>query len=236
MRKHATHAQRSCDVCGDTFTQTNTRHRVCNKKECKTKRRSKYAYDWKVAHGQLSGKSKDNLWTEQDIEVLMVNRYASTKELAKMLGRTTEAVKEKRFRYSLPRLALCVKCGEEHQVINQHLTCLKCVPTQKEYAEKHRDSLNGRISMYMTNAKRRGLSFDLSMGEFASFWKKPCSYCGSEIKTIGLDRIDSSIGYNISNVVSCCSTCNAMKNNSSNEKWIAQMKKILTKLGEVSCV
>ena len=41
----------------------------------------------------------------------------------------------------------------------------------------------------------------------------PCAYCGKiQEQFNGLDRIDSSKGYTIDNVVSCCKYCNFAKN------------------------
>jgi len=38
-----------------------------------------------------------------------------------------------------------------------------------------------------------------------------CSYCGGSIETIGIDRINSTLGYVLDNVTACCSICNTMK-------------------------
>lgn len=44
-----------------------------------------------------------------------------------------------------------------------------------------------------------------------TFWQKPCFYGPHPIETIGLDRIDSTKGYTMDNLVSCCETCNRAK-------------------------
>lgn len=59
-----------------------------------------------------------------------------------------------------------------------------------------------------------------------TFWNQPCSYCGSEIKTIGIDRVDNSIGYSMNNSVSCCIICNRMKRNYKVEEFINHCKKV----------
>lgn len=64
--------------------------------------------------------------------------------------------------------------------------------------------------LYKHNAILRGHSFNLSVKDFEHFWSKPCTYCGG-VSGGGLDRVDSSIGYVLSNVVPCCSVCNGMK-------------------------
>jgi hypothetical protein len=80
----------------------------------------------------------------------------------------------------------------------------------QKYISNHPDRV--KWTAYRGDAKRRGLPFDLTKEEFMSFWQLPCSYCGSAIDTIGLDRVDSSAGYSIDNVVPCCTVCNRMKN------------------------
>jgi hypothetical protein len=52
---------------------------------------------------------------------------------------------------------------------------------------------------------------EITFEQYLSFWQKPCHYCGSQIKTVGLDRIDSKKSYNINNIVSCCWICNRAK-------------------------
>ncbi len=62
-----------------------------------------------------------------------------------------------------------------------------------------------------SSPQRSKKGFALTRNEFLSFWQKPCHYCGSDISTIGLDRIDNNKGYELSNVVPCCDRCNRMK-------------------------
>lgn len=61
------------------------------------------------------------------------------------------------------------------------------------------------------NAKNRDIDWDLTREQFMSFWLKPCFYCGGDIPTVGLDRIDNSKGYVFENLVPCCGLCNRMK-------------------------
>jgi len=84
----------------------------------------------------------------------------------------------------------------------------------------------GRYREIKNDAKRRGIEWNLTFEQFMQFWQKPCYYCGVEIKTIGLDRIDSGKGYTIDNIVSCCHYCNTLKNNMSQKEFIDKCKKI----------
>lgn len=68
-----------------------------------------------------------------------------------------------------------------------------------------------KFAQYKSGARKRGIAFNLTKEEFMSLWNKPCFYCGTEIATIGIDRIDSNLCYCIGNIVPCCSICNTMK-------------------------
>lgn len=102
-----------------------------------------------------------------------------------------------------------------------------------EIEERYRNSLRkygqtikGRYNHYKTGAKQRGLIFSLTKEQFESFWQKPCYYCGGEINTIGLDRIDSSKNYTLNNIVPCCEKCNKMKLIMSQQDFINQCSKV----------
>ena len=85
-------------------------------------------------------------------------------------------------------------------------------PEEKlEYSRAYVLTINGAYASYKANAKRRKKEFDLTLEQFASHWKQSCVYCGSEIETIGLDRIDNTLGYTVDNTVPCCSVCNYIK-------------------------
>jgi hypothetical protein len=69
----------------------------------------------------------------------------------------------------------------------------------------------GRFKSMISDAKRWKHDWSLTYEEFLTFWQKPCNYCGAEIKTCSLDRVDTSLGYSLENVVSCCHDCNQFK-------------------------
>ena len=98
---------------------------------------------------------------------------------------------------------------------------------QKEFDS----SCNGKFSDYKSCAKQRDIEFIITKEEFSAMWQQPCSYCGLEIFTIGIDRVDNNIGYEINNCISCCSICNTMKLNHSKKEWFDHMIKILKKQG-----
>lgn len=99
----------------------------------------------------------------------------------------------------------------------------------KNVEKAYLKSCKGKYSSYKKNAATRKLEFNLSFDEFVSFWKTPCGYCGSEIDTIGLDRLDNLKGYDVDNVIPCCKICNFMKCKLTKEEFITHITKIYNK-------
>ncbi len=53
-----------------------------------------------------------------------------------------------------------------------------------------------------------------------TFWGRDCHYCGDEINGVGIDRVDSNIGYQMENIVPCCYQCNITKMDYSYNEFI----------------
>ena len=92
-------------------------------------------------------------------------------------------------------------------------------------------TVHSKFLKYQREARARNHSWNLSYDQFVSLWQQPCVYCGKDISTIGIDRVDSNVGYEIKNCVACCGTCNLMKFTLPKDEWIAHMKRILDHLG-----
>lgn len=73
-------------------------------------------------------------------------------------------------------------------------TCFACWPKRPQQL----------FYRYKKGALKRGHAFDLTFEQFMSFWGLPCTYCGEDIDTIGLDRRDNDLGYSTQNIVTCC--------------------------------
>lgn len=90
-------------------------------------------------------------------------------------------------------------------------------------------------------ARARNISVEINEHDFARLCVKSCYYCGSEpykkaedkqhgsnkalrsdkfILYNGLDRLDSSRGYTIDNVVPCCPRCNYAKNTMTVDEFV----------------
>ena len=91
---------------------------------------------------------------------------------------------------------------------------------------------------YRTKANNRGLEFNLTRDEVSYITSQNCVYCEDvprermvglshypiQVIANGIDRVDNSKGYVPNNCVSCCLTCNLMKNKSSLEEFKNQIK------------
>lgn len=91
--------------------------------------------------------------------------------------------------------------------------------TEGEYRKTAVSQIIGR---YRRKAKERSLKWDLDRSVFIQMIESPCYYCGADnctsvrvgdydYKYNGIDRIDSSGGYEEGNVVACCKWCNQAK-------------------------
>lgn len=99
---------------------------------------------------------------------------------------------------------------------------------------------NSRYCEYRSNAKRRGIDFNLSIGDFEKTTSAECHYCGGfsfewdeRSRGNGIDRKDSSIGYFIDNCVPCCSKCNFVKNSMPYMDFINYIKRIAERFNEI---
>lgn len=89
------------------------------------------------------------------------------------------------------------------------------------------EALESRVySQCKSQAKKRGIRFDLDKKYVIKYIHRNCAYCDSppsntmkmahvigELRYNGLDRFDSTRGYVEGNVLACCWKCNNMKSN-----------------------
>lgn len=104
--------------------------------------------------------------------------------------------------------------------------------TCREAVKVYRQTLKGKYSWYKIKAKERGRTFELTFDQFGEFWQEPCSYCGKDIETIGLDRINNNRDYYYNNVCSCCDLCNKMKRSLTVEEFCAHVLLLAERINE----
>jgi len=124
---------------------------------------------------------------------------------------------------------LHMKCGQDRW--NRHQTAASQSVPKEKIAQR-------QMYKYKKGAEARGFSFSLDLDQFIEISEKDCHFCGaapSMIKTEmraerlrtyplfvynGIDRFDNSVGYEYSNCVPCCTTCNFIKCDTPKDIWI----------------
>lgn len=99
--------------------------------------------------------------------------------------------------------------------------------------------LHKDISVYKANARNRAVEWALTDQEATDLMLGSCHYCGIEpcggvtTKMLnkvpfrnGIDRVDSTKGYSLDNVVSCCAACNLGKGKMPAEDFLAWANRI----------
>ena len=109
---------------------------------------------------------------------------------------------------------------------------------QKEYNKRWIARIKSRFSRWKRSAYQRNIPFDLTLEQLESM-PLVCYYTGdalvlksNERNTVSLDRLDSSKGYTITNVVYCCAFVNLMKHESSYEQFVDVCKIIADRYNE----
>lgn len=98
---------------------------------------------------------------------------------------------------------------------------------------KYRNTLKGRMNMWKKRAKRSGLKWSLTLDDIL---KMPliCGYTytdltldSNKLNTVSLDRIDSSKGYVLDNVVFCCQIVNKCKHELSVKQFVKMCESVV---------
>ncbi len=92
---------------------------------------------------------------------------------------------------------------------------------------------------YQRVARNKSLSFSIPFTDFIRLTSENCVYCGSEptctqnsnhsngdYKYNGLDRVDSTKGYELCNIVPCCKYCNSAKSDRPLAEFIAWTRRL----------
>lgn len=154
----------------------------------------------------------------------------------------------KKKRTSTMWKCLCTSCNTMIQSLHRHALlsknttqCRTCAGINSRKDIKHL-CVNSVFLITQKNAESNDKKMNLTKKEVEKLIFSNCYYCGSpptgefhktykngetsKILRNGIDRIDSNKGYIKSNVVPCCSTCNYMKNNLSQQVFLDHIEKI----------
>lgn len=105
-----------------------------------------------------------------------------------------------------------------------------------------KSAANTMFLYYKSNAKKRGYNFDITLEHFLYLTKLNCNFCGNPPSKLyrpqktrknktpylcnGIDRLDNTIGYNITNCVSCCTDCNMGKGVKTKQGFLTWIERV----------
>ena len=144
------------------------------------------------------------------------------------------------------RMWLCqCDCGSEtivegHNLKSGRQKSCHCGLGKPQFIGKGKAALNRLMDSYQRSAKKKELDFELSPDQFEILINGSCYYCGIKPLQVakpkhtrtgnylynGIDRVNSSKGYILDNVVSCCKTCNYAKRSMSREKFLSWIERV----------
>lgn len=171
----------------------------------------------------------------------MDKRYINKQDyIGKKYGRLTAVgfVKYDKNRHQLWKFEC--ECGN---IKNLLLTEVKrgiiksCGCISKEGLGEGVAGLNEIYANYQRRASRKNMKFEITKEEFKELTSHDCFYCGAipsnkytkspvgDFTYNGLDRLDSSEGYTMNNVVPCCKKCNEAKMDLSPRDFYAWIEK-----------
>jgi len=131
-------------------------------------------------------------------------------------------------------VACCTTCNRAkntHSIVDfinmcEHITVLQFSIAGKLYPKLFQSPVRVEYLEYQSKAKDRSIKFELSEQEFKSIITDTrCTHC-RKLGLLGVDRIDSNLGYTVSNCQPSCSTCNLLKLDQSDKEFYARCKRI----------
>lgn len=138
----------------------------------------------------------------------------------------------------------CLRCGKTRRTTwhsfssKSKRNCKCCSYCKSSYMEEMFASKTGfdsksrlKFAAIKGGAKSRNINFCLTEQQMYDLLNSPCTYCGCK-NCNGIDRIDSSKGYELGNVTPCCAMCNRMKSNYSLEAFKSHIQKIYKYLND----
>jgi len=122
----------------------------------------------------------------------------------------------------------CKECKKKYDYDYNRNSANKIKKRSKNYAT----SSYGRYIRLRAQVKGRKLELGITSEQYLNLMEERiCYYCNGPLNSTGsgLDRIDSSKGYLIDNVVKCCKICNQMKNDLGQLEFFEHINSIYAK-------
>lgn len=142
-----------------------------------------------------------------------------------------------------PGTKVCARCGEVKELEEFHRNkvlkdgrnsyCKVCDSrlTKEYHSRSPEDRLKMSLNTARGTARRKGLPFEVTIDQMVNMWEAqdgrcfytrvPMTFGGSNTpESVSIDRVDSSKGYVVDNIVLCGTYVNRMKNEFSVEEFV----------------
>lgn len=200
-----------------SIEEKKARNRAAQKKyrETHPQKNKSYQNEYRANHKQEKRKS-DQSYYHNNQKIIKENR-------AEYYRNNAEEIKQRTLNYyydnkdgSIKQYRNTPKYIDEHNQYNQKYYTDN-TEQEKLRQQEYSKTLGGKFRTAKGGAKKRNIIFELLFEDFSKEVVKPCYYCNNYFRKEvgcggGLDRVDNSQGYILSNVVSCCAHCNYLKN------------------------
>lgn len=137
------------------------------------------------------------------------------------------------------------QCGVEkiiagYSLTNNNSKSCGCWKKEQSCLPVGEASMKAVYRQYQRIAKERSLGFDLSLQQFRGITSSDCHYCGGiPAQTLnhhnspyngnyiynGIDRVNNTLGYSVTNCVPCCGACNIAKHNMTQEQFYVWLER-----------
>ena len=113
----------------------------------------------------------------------------------------------------------CKECRKEKRRLNPESSRRAC----RKWQNRVRKTPRGYYNRIRDNARRKGIIFGITIGEFIAWFQQQelkCHYCKQTLEqgngslianSCNIDRKDNKQGYSLDNIVIACRRCNSMK-------------------------
>ena len=126
-------------------------------------------------------------------------------------------------------------------LLNGNTTSCGCI----RVLENNASAIHAIYRHYRIAAKNKGILCSLTEQDVVALVSRPCTYCGiSPANSVrfknktrdpyrynGIDRLDNSQGYIMSNVTTCCRECNFAKGTRSHDEFFVWLRRVASHTG-----
>ena len=161
-------------------------------------------------------------------------------------------VQEKYKDCNRKRYNVVCACGKEFITTgtglrrNKVTECSSCACQRRPQSTQQQTQIERMFrKVIVDRCTATNISYAITPEEYIKTATKPCHYCGAApsntsnyltrhgetaIPVNGIDRVDSTTGYTLNNIVPCCAICNIMKSTLSIQDFIKHVQQIVTHL------